>query len=1586
MLLQDDDSSLNISAVMAPSAESLATYEEHAKGFPAPPTRKSHHKKRPSLEGSQDSPKRRGRPRKASVGLMQQSLDAWLTKPDLPVSMEAQETVALNVLASGVDTKKTVAPILTSAGAPVSPTKRGPGRPRKIQLAPELPMDIPVPVDAQAMAPLMGTEILGKKRGRRPKEDKGDESVLTREIGYSSQLVVTPSVMSTVSSLSLNPLASEDSTLYSHYRFGQSAMQGRGMAVPFSDNQRIARANLANSEPTFSLGKTQPVENKEQFSVGMRMCLNCGSDLKLSTTVASSPKKSSATTPSSLPHAHAGHENESRKRRIDAVTMNDASAVDALRRALVAWAHGNWTCLIELGASSLGQYKTVESNESESDRKQALQLFLSLAFVLGLNHEAFCRNASIEELVFLATQVVDAHPIYNTSDPILATTTMQQGTATLPIQSLSEAVEGAHVRHCISSILRDPNNRSSPQRANLDSLVLQCSIQDLEALPQPETLLSAVLLSNTQLISLLLPLPSITPQLYHNALRQAVNANQTLSLITLLDAPQCPKLDGAELQSLLQSSIRKSQLAIARELVARAPIGLLFDSIGLEHIVFICANGLGVDAASTLEFLLSKNLNRVNGRDPQARIEPLQPEMALIWNANLSLACMGHRALRLDRLTRKDALGLALSRASLKGNLWCIRVLVEHGEVDVRWRRGVPLRLAQVGKQAECGEFLKGAAAGTNHGKWYRGFVEAMKATALSPKPAEGIVAKVAAARSFKPSSPASSRCRKDIVVAALIPPKLSQRVFQPIPSTRQGANEQMEIKPLQQSVAQAPVLLTSHSIPAMMDTPVNAAATTTPEMTPTSAMATTPLLPIPAIAILMPNAPSPADRISSDLTSSQPSLKKQVDFKEPEYIKPYCAVDRHMSQMSAVSSDTRVSVGNYSLNTPDLIRVTNATPDSMTTSIQTNETGSSAVGIKNVGRTGNCSVSPIDRQLRLADPTTLVSLPDSVLYQIVFKLNKKDLAYFTSTCVKLSQLCLSVEFMASYVLHSLGPAQALINILHSPDSDDKPHLLTSLLALLPQASIPDLISICIESHQPEAIPYLFHRSGSLGTSFLPSFILKAIEMRDVDCLGVLLNHPAADVDASGALVAAVGRGDGAIVDVLLRAGASVSVNEYVALRSLCAMPMLGRSAGDRSMTVRSLSSLELCVGVNRANIAGKLIMAGSQVSARDYEAFKSAAKGGDADLLRVLLKEVLSNSNVVGSGTVRPVRRSVVDDKRLLNLLSDVYMTVVRYGHGECLRVLMAEPRTYSGGEVGLRTVVVPAAMEAIRHGWVGCVKAISESKCWLDIVKLIGGDVLLDMAAKFEYAPNRIPGVVGIEFPTDYHERQVREMPLIEIDGDISIPQSAAMVEAMLAGVAGNTAARFTAFETTIMKKGIDSYAFLTSVKPTERDSPFQKIKDSLLIHSAWLGHETVMDAVVSILQPDVTGNAGESAIMAATLMGHTKIVASLFSAGVQFERVSEVAFHVASDRGHKETVKYLTVMRNIRVKMAKEMEAKREKEAKEAEGRRKLPSFSSVPSLEAVKDREAKYAREAETRKKRPSFKSVPSALDNPNPTGN
>ncbi|KAJ3019764.1 UNVERIFIED_CONTAM: hypothetical protein HDU68_010518 [Siphonaria sp. JEL0065] len=586
---------------------------------------------------------------------------------------------------------------------------------------------------------------------------------------------------------------------------------------------------------------------------------------------------------------------------------------------------------------------------------------------------------------------------------------------------------------------------------------------------------------------------------------------------------------------------------------------------------------------------------------------------------------------------------------------------------------------------------------------------------------------------------------------------------------------------------------------------------------------------------------------------------------------------------------------------------------------------------------------------------------------------------------------------------------------MNTPVSADRGQLLDALMENLGGVSRvgPGLIEFCVERGEAAGLRELLRRCdeafvlSEVGLGLqqqqqpLLRYLKKCIWAGDLDCLEVLLERmgdscvgslssSSSSLDLKAAVAGAHGGSIGSVNSSNSGGGAgdlltiAVERGRIGVLDRLLTVPgIITPLALNRALCVLAKGAVDSADAMHRADIAGKLVLAGADVSGADYEAFKSAAASGDSEVLKVLVREVVgstelkrrrstlgvqaaaaaaavvsgSSAGLLASPVVSPVSalaagRPAIDlgtpassapmprqGSRLSAsangsqeamtetdhcAIEKAYMIVAQEGHGASMKVLLDESRTWNMVG-GVKRILVPATLEAIKSGWVGVVRAITESKCWLEIVKEVGGEVLLDRAARYVFENEALSLDEGVRI------RKLLERPVAQIDGDGVIPHSAAMVEAMVAGVAGTTAARFTAFETTIMKKGIDSHSFLLSAKPNDRDSPFQDIKDKILLQAVWLGHESVMDAIITVLQPDLTGPIGQSVLIAATCQGHTKIVASLISAGVDFESGGGVVFDIAQDRGHTDTLKHLNMMRTIRVKVAKDAEAKAKERAK-------------------------------------------------------
>ncbi|KAJ3140430.1 hypothetical protein HK100_009741 [Physocladia obscura] len=685
----------------------------------------------------------------------------------------------------------------------------------------------------------------------------------------------------------------------------------------------------------------------------------------------------------------------------------------------------------------------------------------------------------------------------------------------------------------------------------------------------------------------------------------------------------------------------------------------------------------------------------------------------------------------------------------------------------------------------------------------------------------------------------------------------------------------------------------------------------------------------------------------------------------------------------------TGLSTRSYnSSRTPDLMRVASTTPDSMTS---TAESSAAPLGSKG-------AVIPVLRPISVFQPPqliftlprrpvmaklrtapTLLSLPDAILYSIVFYLSSPtSFSALTATCTRLSTLCTTLDFMASYILYTLGSMTALLNTLASPETEDRESLFAALLEKIPRNKLATVVEDTILADEIELLLRLLNFLD-LPRLTIAKVFAKCVEVGSVE--SVLL--VAGIVVGSGGtlqeflnvggksvyLEIAVSRGYIGMVDALLARGADANADESKALRVLC---------GNRITDAAIIGDDDDDGGGDAMAVvvAEKLVLAGAQVSAHGFESLMLAAVAGDEALFRFVVGEVLKANTGGGSNGERQRRSTVTAPTRALTapatvvavvplpekelsvelqrVFTSVYMILARQGHSRCIRYLLTEESGTYAWRNAVKTAIGPAVLEAVKNGWVKTVKEFSESKIWFAVVKEYGGEVLLDRAARYMFdhqtqTQNNLSMIdetettISITSTTttimtadeiideSIRMRKRKECPIVEVDGDCVIPHAAAMVEAMIAGVAGNAGARFTAFETTVYEKGIDCHSFIMSAKPNDRDSPFHRIKDEILLLAVWLGHETVMDAVISVLQPNLTGSAGLSVLIAATCLGHTKIVASLISAGIDFEAGDGMAFDIAKDRGHVDTLKHLTLMRSIRIKAAKDAEAKAKERAK-------------------------------------------------------
>ncbi|KAJ3079342.1 hypothetical protein HDU99_010987, partial [Rhizoclosmatium hyalinum] len=888
--------------------------------------------------------------------------------------------------------------------------------------------------------------------------------------------------------------------------------------------------------------------------------------------------------------------------------------------------------------------------------------------------------------------------------------------------------------------------------------------------------------------------------------------------------------------SLVQSAVRNAHVQTARILIDLSPYGLLHDAVGLEHIVYVCYNNSFAEGAHTLEWLLSKSLSKIAG-DKSAAITPLRDEYE-IWNsANI---CFGLPRLRPERLSRKDALGLALARAAMKGNMRCIKVLLETPGVDPKWRRSVCVRLARsVSKRDDVVEILQGAITNTNRGKWFKNLresavtsVQTLRTNTLnaisrrSPGlhlPLLRLPAPPASAMRSTPASPRLSATSRSPHTQQQSPraepptsPKLSI-VVTPTPSKSTVIASPMRSSPESQDSNSVIGAVTSRDSATKAQNPV---ILPSPTKSPSPSKRPTVAAPLPDS--LRTSVPTPPPTIPEDHTPLPPQTPTRPSVSpHPYYEKPILPQHQRTSLMttqssahSTFSTHRRMSDSMISTApTPDLLRFQSGTPDSMR-----------PLPIPQKSKKYSVAAINIPPPRLPGAPATLLSLPDTCLHLILHNLpSPQDLKNLTSTCTRLAQICTAPAFMASYLVYTLGAPHAMVTVVKGGNVEpaDRAGLINAVWDVTKQR-----------------VDYL---------------VRGLVLLQEWD-----------------------------ILELLVKAGRI-----------------------DAPIVLKYVDGRVGCDGARRVvSICGGAVGGGAFL-----EACKRIGGGCDEDGVFAVFVDAL-----VGGG-VRPSVR----------VLETLYMVVAREGRGKCMKVLVEDSRTWGHDEEGVKRCVVPAVLEAVKRGWVSVLKAVvEEGRVWLSVVKEVGGDVLLDTAARYSF---------DISDTSAENLRRASEQPVVQIDGDGVIPHSAAMVELMLAGVAGGNSARFTAFETTHIKQGVDSHSFLLSAKPNDRDSPFHHIKDKVLLQAVWLGHEAVMDAVVTVTQPDLTASTlGQQLLLAACVRGHTKIVASLISGGVDFEGPDgEVCFAVAEDRGHADTVKYLKMMRDIRVKVAKEAEKKAQERAK-------------------------------------------------------
>ncbi|KAJ3333159.1 hypothetical protein HDU76_010913 [Blyttiomyces sp. JEL0837] len=479
---------------------------------------------------------------------------------------------------------------------------------------------------------------------------------------------------------------------------------------------------------------------------------------------------------------------------------------------------------------------------------------------------------------------------------------------------------------------------------------------------------------------------------------------------------------------------------------------------------------------------------------------------------------------------------------------------------------------------------------------------------------------------------------------------------------------------------------------------------------------------------------------------------------------------------------------------------------------------------------------------------------------------------------------------MGEYFIRALGLSEALQMVIKKPPPllvgpKEKSQLIQAILEAAPEGSVPiepslmdTLVTLCAEHGDSSPLATLFTNVTTRPSqAVLDSSLLTAISRGNTPILTQLITHGAnPNYDNGTPLITAAVKGLQVVLESLLALGADATLGDSAALRAAA----VSENAD--------------------ARIIARLMLSGADVTAKAYEAPRKAAMRGDPEVMAVMAVAV---GNFAKAGSRNWEARSVL--KAVLEIL-------VREGKEEAITTVLKDKSVWSW-DGGMGEMVRPLLDRAIQGGDVEVVRAIALSgDCWRELIRGGGGkDLLLAAAAVTE------------ESIQQYHEANAQKRKRREENGtvatgvtvkatrqQISDNPAAAMVEAMISGVAHDAIARFRAAESEI---GVDAWEFIRKA-----ESPLlHSIKDQILLQAAWHGHETVLDAVISILQPDVKGNAGTAALLAATSQGHIKVVAGLISAGVDFEAGAGEIFKAAEESGHKDVLKHLRLKREIRVK---------------------------------------------------------------------
>ncbi|KAI9346427.1 hypothetical protein DFJ73DRAFT_469374 [Zopfochytrium polystomum] len=555
-----------------------------------------------------------------------------------------------------------------------------------------------------------------------------------------------------------------------------------------------------------------------------------------------------------------------------------------------------------------------------------------------------------------------------------------------------------------------------------------------------------------------------------------------------------------------------------------------------------------------------------------------------------------------------------------------------------------------------------------------------------------------------------------------------------------------------------------------------------------------------------------------------------------------------------------------------------------------------------------------------------LSKLPEEVYFQCLLLLEEPDLFHLTSTCREYSALRKYPDFLAEYYVSRYDTPRAVEIFLGRRFlgfSGTRVALVESVLSTPPKSLPTPLLSIeayipqCLALDDNDSLAYLLRRSFSVPQSFLarpPSAVLshclvRAVESGSCRCVEVLLKFGAeADQDGVSLLTVAAGKGFGLAVEALLEHGADAKQDDSAALRA---------AAGSDH--------------ADAARIVARLLVAGADITARAQEPLRKASAVGNPDVLAVV-------SAVIGSLAV-----SGAKGWEARSALKVMFEVLCRESHGEALTRVLKEKSTWSWDGCA-DTILKPLLRRAVLDGDVDIVRGFSYSgDCWRELIKGAEGKLLVQLAAKFSddsstsieangqstsfsgvgvSAPrpvrsrreSAIPGIEPAAFLRPGAQNRKSHLPHRSVSADDEASSdvystSAAMVEAMIAGVANHSAK----FRATPSIHVIDAWEFLRNAECPA----LHAIKNAVLVQAAWRGNDTVLDAILSTLQPDVMGPAGAGALLAAVTKGHVKIVARLISAGVDADANSAAMYKIAREKGQKQVLKYLKMTREIKVR---------------------------------------------------------------------